>query len=237
MMNDTAGFDGGDNNPAIVLENVSFSRRKGRRRIEVLSGISGSFAARSRTVIVGRSGEGKSTIFDLIAGIALPDSGRVELCGRTISELNENERASLRLEHIGFVRQDFDLIRTLTAVENVEIPLRLRGVARAEARERAHAALNRLSLSRRVDHLPRELSGGEQQRVALARAVVGEPSVVLADEPTGSLDTGLRDEALDALIEAVGERTLVVVTHDDAVAERIRAQRRRLIEGALGEPE
>ena len=139
----------------------------------------------------------------------------------------------MRTERRGFVRQDFDLIRSLTATQNVAVPLRLRGISKRESLDRAHAALSRLGLDRRAQHLPRELSGGEQQRVSLARAIVGEPEIVLADEPTGSLDVELRDQALDVLNEAVGESTLILVTHDAEVCRRLGARQLRLAKGVL----
>jgi len=217
----------------IELDRVHFAHRKRRRSVEVLSGASLVLERGSRTAIIGRSGEGKSTILDLISGVRVPDQGDVRVLGRPMSSAGENERAQFRLSHFGFVRQDFDLIQTLTACQNVAVPLRLRGVPKQESFERARVALASLGLERRLQHLPRELSGGEQQRVSIARAIVGNPEIVLADEPTGSLDAELRDHALDLLQEAVGTSTLVVVTHDEGICERIGARRMRLADGVL----
>lgn len=193
---------------AMALVRIGVTPRRVRRFARLLSGLS---------VIVGR----------------VPEEGEARVLGDRMSAMGENERARLRLAHFGFVRQDFDLIRSLTATQNVAVPLRLRGISKRESLDRAHAALSRLGLDRRAQHLPRELSGGEQQRVSLARAIVGEPEIVLADEPTGSLDVELRDQALDVLNEAVGESTLILVTHDAEVCRRLGARQLRLAKGVL----
>jgi putative ABC transport system ATP-binding protein len=176
---------------------------------------------RGETVaIVGPSGAGKSTLLALLAGLDVPTSGSVWLAGHEISRLGEDERAALRAAHVGFVFQSFHLVPSLTALENVMLPLEL--ARRRDARAQALATLERVGLAGRAGHYPRQLSGGEQQRVALARAVVGRPAVVFADEPTGNLDanTGERIARLLFELNASASTTLVLVTHDHALAAR-----------------
>jgi putative ABC transport system ATP-binding protein len=160
--------------------------------------------------IVGSSGSGKSTLLGLLAGLDLPSSGDVELAGHNLTNLDEDQRARVRAEHVGFVFQSFQLLDNLNALENVMLPLELDG--RRDARERARDLLERVGLGQRLTHSPRQLSGGEQQRVAIARAFAAEPAVLFADEPTGNLDSH------------TGERsaTLVLVTHDERLAHRCR---------------
>ncbi|MFO1400425.1 MAG: ABC transporter ATP-binding protein [Steroidobacteraceae bacterium] len=177
--------------------------------------------ARGETVaIVGPSGAGKSTLLALLAGLDVPTSGSVWLAGQEISRLGEDERAALRAAHVGFVFQSFHLVPSLTALENVMLPLEL--AHRSDARAQALAMLERAGLAARAGHYPRQLSGGEQQRVALARAVVGRPAVVFADEPTGNLDaaTGERIARLLFELNAAAQTTLVLVTHEPALAGR-----------------
>ncbi len=170
--------------------------------------------------IVGPSGAGKSTLLALLAGLDVPTSGSVWLAGHEISRLDEDQRAALRAAHVGFVFQSFHLVPSLTALENVMLPLEL--ARRADARVQALAMLERAGLGARAGHYPRQLSGGEQQRVALARAVVARPAVVFADEPTGNLDaaTGERIAGLLFELNASAATTLVLVTHDRALAAR-----------------
>jgi putative ABC transport system ATP-binding protein len=175
--------------------------------------------------VLGRSGTGKSTLLNLIGGLDDPSSGRVELLGQDLARLSERERSTLRARHLGFVFQFFNLIPTLTARENVELPLALNGVSTQQARERAGALLAELEISGGADRFPDELSGGEQQRVAIARAVVHEPAIVLADEPTGNLDLDTGRVVLELLNGICRRRgtTLVVATHSDevlAIADR-----------------
>ncbi|MDT4855927.1 putative ABC transporter ATP-binding protein [compost metagenome] len=170
--------------------------------------------------IVGRSGSGKSTLLGLLAGLDLPSDGNVALAGHNLSELDEDQRARVRAEHVGFVFQSFQLLDSLDALENVMLPLELEG--RADARERARALLERVGLGQRLTHYPRQLSGGEQQRVAIARAFAAEPDVLFADEPTGNLDSHTGERISDLLFELNQERgaTLVLVTHDERLAHR-----------------
>ena len=170
--------------------------------------------------IVGASGAGKSTLLALLAGLDTPTSGRVLLAGQDLTALNEDGRAKLRAERVGFVFQSFHLIPALTALENVMLPLELAG--RPEARRGARESLERVGLGARVGHYPKQLSGGEQQRVAIARAFVASPAVLFADEPTGNLDadTGGRVGQLLFDLNATSQTTLVLVTHDRALAGR-----------------
>ncbi|RJG09620.1 ABC transporter ATP-binding protein [Pseudomonas cavernicola] len=170
--------------------------------------------------IVGTSGSGKSTLLGLLAGLDLPSAGEVTLAGRSLSTLNEDQRARVRAEHVGFVFQSFQLLDSLNALENVMLPLELEG--RRDARERARNLLERVGLGQRLSHSPRQLSGGEQQRVAIARAFAAEPDVLFADEPTGNLDSHTGQRICDLLFELNQERgaTLVLVTHDERLAHR-----------------
>ncbi|AQZ33641.1 putative ABC transport system ATP-binding protein [Pseudomonas sp. NFACC19-2] len=170
--------------------------------------------------IVGASGSGKSTLLGLLAGLDLPSGGAVLLAGKNLSELDEDQRARLRAEHVGFVFQSFQLLDSLNALENVMLPLELEG--HADARQRARALLERVGLGQRLTHYPRQLSGGEQQRVAIARAFAAEPDVLFADEPTGNLDSHTGERISDLLFQLNQERgtTLVLVTHDERLAHR-----------------
>jgi putative ABC transport system ATP-binding protein len=170
--------------------------------------------------IVGSSGSGKSTLLGLLAGLDLPSDGTVALAGHDLGALDEDQRARVRAEHVGFVFQSFQLLDSLNALENVMLPLELEG--HADARQRARALLERVGLGQRLTHYPRQLSGGEQQRVALARAFVAEPDVLFADEPTGNLDSHTGERISDLLFELNRERgaTLVLVTHDERLAHR-----------------
>ncbi|MGY3264096.1 ABC transporter ATP-binding protein [Lysobacter sp. HA35] len=182
--------------------------------------------------VVGASGSGKSTLLSLLAGLDVPSSGRVLLDDAPLSSLDEDGRARVRGEKVGFVFQNFQLLPSLTALENVMLPLELRGDADAEAP--ARSILQRVGLSERLGHYPRQLSGGEQQRVALARAFVTRPGLLFADEPTGNLDTRTGAAIIELLFElnAQAGTTLVLVTHDDALATRC-GRRLRLDAGRL----
>lgn len=170
--------------------------------------------------IVGSSGSGKSTLLGLLAGLDLPSSGQVCLMGHDLASLDEDQRARIRAEHVGFVFQSFQLLDSLNALENVMLPLELEG--RHDAHDRARQLLERVGLGRRLLHYPRQLSGGEQQRVAIARAFAAEPDVLFADEPTGNLDSHTGQHITDLLFALNQERgtTLVLVTHDERLAQR-----------------
>lgn len=188
----------------------------------VLDGADARFHAGEVVAIVGRSGSGKSTLLNLVSGIDRPDSGEVEISGRLITSLGEPERTLFRRAHIGFVYQFFNLIPTLDVEENVRLPLELNGVRGAAARRRSAAILAEVGLGDRLHGAVDRLSGGERQRVAIARALVHEPTVVLADEPTGNLDEESASQVLRVLLSVTRarRRTLVLVTHDSWVARR-----------------
>jgi putative ABC transport system ATP-binding protein len=183
-----------------------------------------TIAAGETVAIVGPSGSGKSTLLGLLAGLDVPSSGRIYLNGSDLTTLDEDGRACLRGQNIGFVFQSFQLLNNLTALENVMLPLELAGDA--EATPRATAELQRVGLGARLQHFPRQLSGGEQQRVAIARAFVTRPGLLLADEPTGNLDAHTGHVIIDLLFElnALHHTTLVLVTHDPELAQRCRRQ-------------
>jgi putative ABC transport system ATP-binding protein len=171
------------------------------------------------TAVVGRSGSGKTTLLNLIAGLDNPTRGEVYVLGRKLSTMGESERLALRRDTLGFVFQSFGLLPLLTAAENIGVPLRMRSMGRREREERVAEALEWVGLTRRAKHRPYELSGGEQQRIAIARALAARPQIILADEPTGQLDSQTGRRILDLLRRVVAERgiTLVVVSHDPQV--------------------
>lgn len=190
-------------------------------RLDILQPVDLTIAAGERCAIVGPSGSGKTTLLALLAGLDLPSAGRLWLADQELTSLDEDARAALRRQRVGFVFQNFQLLGNLSALDNVALPLELRGDA--DARARARAMLARVGLAERARHYPPTLSGGEQQRVALARAFVGRPQVLFADEPTGSLDRASAEAVLELMFDlnrAAGT-TLVVVTHDDALAARV----------------
>jgi putative ABC transport system ATP-binding protein len=197
--------------------------------LAILSDFSCRVLGGETVAILGASGSGKSTLLGLLAGLDVPSAGRVIFRGEDLAQLDEDGRATLRGSHMGFVFQSFQLLPSLTALENVLLPLELAGVADAD--ERAHAALERVGLTPRLTHYPRQLSGGEQQRVAIARAFAPRPSILFADEPTGNLDAATGQRIIDLLfgLNAESGTTLVLVTHDATLAERCR--RRLHLEG------
>lgn len=188
--------------------------------LTILQGVSFQIAAGETVAVVGASGSGKSTLLALLAGLDLPSSGEVTLAGESLARLDEDGRARIRGEKVGFVFQSFQLLPALTALENVMLPLELRGDGDVEAP--ARAILERVGLGERLDHYPRQLSGGEQQRVAIARAFVTRPDVLFADEPTGNLDVGTGKAVAELLFELNAQigTTLVLVTHDERLAAR-----------------
>lgn len=196
--------------------------------LDILRDIDFSLAPRETAAIVGASGSGKSTLLSIIAGLDTPTRGTVRLAGEDLFALDEDARAELRARKVGFVFQSFQLMGNLTALENVMLPLELAG--RADARKAAGEMLARVGLSERLGHYPKVLSGGEQQRVALARAFVVQPAVLLADEPTGSLDFATGETVMNLMFDLNRElgTTLVLVTHDRGIAER--CERRITIE-------
>ncbi len=207
-----------------VLEarQVRKSFGEGEAAVEALRGVDLGVSAGEMLAIMGRSGSGKSTLLTLLGGVDVPTSGQILLEGTDLATLSDDERTLIRRRRIGFVFQAFNLLPILTAEENVALPLELDGVPESQARERALKMLELVGLSKRREHLPGKMSGGEQQRVAIARALVIEPAIVLADEPTGNLDSanGKRiTQVLRELVEQHGQ-TIVLVTHDPAVAEQ-----------------
>ena len=194
--------------------------------LTMLHDISFSVEEGESLAIVGTSGSGKSTLLSLLAGLDTPSSGTVHLMGRDISAAKEDERAQIRAQHIGFVFQSFQLIDHLNAQENVQLPLELKGMPRAEAAAKAQVWLEKVGLADRLRHRPKTLSGGEQQRVALARAFVTQPDILFADEPTGSLDEVTGQKIIDLLFSLNQDSgsTLILVTHDMALAKRCQRQ-------------
>jgi putative ABC transport system ATP-binding protein len=205
----------------IAIKNVTMRLKAAGHTISILDQITLDIAAKERVAIVGPSGSGKSTLLGLIAGLDRPTSGSIEIDGVDITRLSENDMARYRRRKIGYIFQSFHLIPTLTALENVTVPLELAGDG--EARNRAVHLLDSVGLHERIDHYPVQLSGGEQQRVAIARAFACRPPILLADEPTGNLDTVTGRqviELLDGMHRDYGT-TLVLVTHDQGLANRM----------------
>ena len=212
--------DGGRAAPIVSLRDIYKSYQRGKQVVPVLTAITFEIAEREFLALMGPSGSGKSTLLNLIAGIDRPDSGELHVAGDDIGALTERELADWRARHVGFIFQFYNLIPVLSALENVELPLLLTDLSRRERRERGELALAMVGLSDRMDHNPSELSGGQQQRVAIARALITDPTIVVADEPTGDLD---RESAIDVLKlmqrlnEEIG-KTIIMVTHDQRAA-------------------
>jgi len=209
-----------DPRTVVSLENVTKTYELGGT-VEALTDFSLELTEGSYTAVMGPSGSGKSTLLNLVGGLDTPTEGVVTVNGNDLTELTENERAGVRGSEVGFVFQTFNLMPRLTAVENVALPLSFLGIPRSERRERAESLLADVGLADRSDHRPAELSGGQRQRVAVARALAPEPAILLADEPTGNVDTetgdrvmGLFDELSDA------GNTILLVTHEHRIAER-----------------
>jgi putative ABC transport system ATP-binding protein len=205
--------------PVIALEDVTKVYRTGVIAVAALRGVSFTIDPGEYVSIMGPSGSGKSTLMHILGCLDVPTGGRYWLGGEDVSHMDEVELADVRNAHIGFVFQQFNLLPSLPAWRNVELPLIYAGMGRGERRRRAMDALARVGLADRVDHRPGELSGGQQQRVAVARALVGDPELILADEPTGALDSTSAEDVMTLFDElhAAG-RTLVVITHDADVA-------------------
>ena len=200
----------------IDLVNVSRLYHRGSDEIHALERVSLHVERQRFVALMGPSGSGKSTLLNVLAGLDRPNSGEVTVAGQRLNEMSEDELASFRAHTVGFVFQFFNLIPVLSAVENVELPLLLTSLSRAERRQRAETALRVVGLADRGTHRPRELSGGEQQRVAIARAIVSDPEIVVADEPTGDLDAKNAEEILSLLqtLRRDFGKTVVIVTHD-----------------------
>ena len=216
----------------LIAKDLEKTYHSGERALTVLRAVDLHIAEGDFVAILGPSGSGKTTLLGLLAGLDTPSRGTVHIAGTDLSPLTEDERARFRRATVGFVFQSFQLISSLTARENVQVPLELRGDR--DVGKRAAHLLARVGLGDRLDHYPTQLSGGEQQRVALARAFVNEPRILFADEPTGNLDAGT-GEAIIALLEELNRErgtTLVLVTHDPSLAERAR-RTIRLADGAV----
>jgi len=207
---------------AARLSNVEKVYGEGAHRVKVLEGIDLEVPAGDFVALMGPSGSGKTTLLNLIAGIDRPTAGRVEVAGQDVGAMGESALARFRARHIGFIFQFYNLIPVLTAYENVELPLLLTKLRRAEREKHVRSVLDIVGLSDRTHHYPRQLSGGEEQRVAIARAVVTDPTVLLADEPTGDLDARSAGEILTLLQRLNREfhKTIALVTHDPRAAER-----------------
>ena len=205
----------------IRARGLSKSYRRGSETLNVLDGLDLEMQAGRFYALMGPSGSGKTTLLNLIGALDRADSGELVVAGEDLSRLSKGELSRWRADHVGFVFQGFNLIPVLSALENVELPLLLAPLSRAERRERANYALELVGLADRAGHRPKQLSGGQEQRVAIARAVVTDPALVLADEPTGDLDRGSADQVLELLgrLNAELGKTILMVTHDPHAAE------------------
>ncbi len=212
---------------AVSVQNVRKVYQRDSQQLTVLDGINLEVPAGEFVALMGPSGSGKTTLLNLIAGIDRPSSGRVVVANTDLTPLSEGELAKWRSRNIGFIFQFYNLIPVLNAMENVELPLLLAALSSKERRDRAMTALRIVGLEDRYKHYPRQLSGGQEQRVAIARAIVTDPSVLVADEPTGDLDSKSAEEILDLMQTFNKEfgKTIVMVTHDPRAAERAHVQR------------
>ena len=210
--------------PILRAQDLHKSYDLGRRLIEVLHGVSLEIGEGEFLSLQGASGTGKSTLLHLLGGLDDPTSGEVFASGQSLSAMSSARLAKWRNDEVGFVFQSYHLLPEFDALENVLLPARMAHANRAESQKRAESLLERVGLAKRMSHLPAELSGGEQQRVALARALINRPQLLLADEPTGNLDSKTGGEVLDLLCELQSEAnlTMIIVTHDDKVAKRAR---------------
>jgi predicted ABC-type transport system involved in lysophospholipase L1 biosynthesis ATPase subunit len=207
----------------------------GTRPVVALDRLDLQIDAEDRVAILGRSGSGKTTLLNLLAGLDRPTSGQLTVAGHALESLTSAEMASYRRQSIGVIFQSFQLIPQRSAFQNVELPLLLDGVPRSERVRRVRDSLQRVGLSDRATHRPWQLSGGEQQRVAIARAIVGRPSLLLADEPTGNLDSKTADAISSLLLDVIAENktTLVLITHDPMLAQRCANRVLRMVDGRL----
>ena len=220
----------------VDLDRVTKNYRRDKFDIEVLAGVTFSVPEGGFVALMGPSGSGKSTLLNLLAGIDRPTSGSLAVAGQDIARLNESELASWRHRHIGFIFQFYNLIPVLTAFENVELPLTLTRLSKADRKRKVETALEVVGLGDRMKHFPRQLSGGQEQRVAIARAIVTDPDLLLADEPTGDLDAKSAEDVLALLAQLNQDfaKTIVMVTHDPRAAARAKTvlhlEKGRLVE-------
>ena len=214
------------NGTMIKVDHVSKSYRRDSIEIPVLRDISIDVPGGEFLALMGPSGSGKTTLLNLIAGIDRPNAGKVVVNGTEIGSLGESDLARWRARHVGFIFQFYNLLPVLTAFENVELPLLLTGLSRKEKREHVESALNLVGLGDRIHHYPKQLSGGQEQRVAIARAIVTDPTILVADEPTGDLDKTSAGEIMDLLdrLNKEFKKTIVMVTHDPRAAEKAHKQ-------------
>lgn len=220
--------------PIVTLSGIDKTFWRGKEPIAVLDKLDLDIPSGSFEALMGPSGSGKSTLLNIIAGLDRPTGGTVRVAGADLDRMSDRALAHWRSQTIGFVFQSFNLIPVLTAAENVELPLLLTNLSGAERKKRVATALRVVGLEDRMDHYPRQLSGGQEQRVAIARAIVNDPQIIVADEPTGDLDRKSADDVLtlmDKLNKELG-KTILMVTHDPAAAERASVQR-RLDKGTL----
>lgn len=205
----------------VEIQDISKIYNPGENEVRVLDHISLTIQKGEFVAIIGQSGSGKSTLMNMIGCLDVPTEGTYILNGQNVSKLSDNELSDIRNQEIGFIFQGFNLIANLTAQENVELPLIYRGVPKKERHELSVAALKKVGLAHRMDHRPSEMSGGQQQRVAIARAIAQAPPVILADEPTGNLDSASSMEILDILKQLHAEnRTVILITHDNDIAKQ-----------------
>jgi len=224
------------NHPILLAEHVRKRYTEGPQPVEVLKDVRLRLDGGQTLAIIGASGSGKSTLMHLLGGLDRADGGSVQVCGRDWAQMTPKAQGAWRNQHVGFVYQFHHLLMEFSALDNVAMPLRIRRVAAAPARDAAALMLQRMGLGARLHHRPGELSGGERQRVAIARALVTQPQLVLADEPTGNLDSEAAEVALDMLLDVAQAQgdAVIIVTHDAAVAARCQ-RRLRLAGGVLHE--
>jgi putative ABC transport system ATP-binding protein len=216
----------------IQLENVTKTYDAGENAVQALRGIDVAIAKGEFVAIIGPSGSGKSTLMHIVGCLDSPTEGKYWLDGQDVATLSARSLARIRNQKIGFVFQTFNLLPRATILKNVELPLLYAGISREQRRERAMAVLERVGLGNRAKHRPNELSGGQRQRVAIARSLVNNPSLVLADEPTGNLDQKTGSEIIDIFQNLAGEETIILVTHDPAIADRTN-RRIRIVDGLV----
>jgi putative ABC transport system ATP-binding protein len=216
----------------IQLEEISKTYDAGENAVQALRGVDVAIQEGEFVAIIGPSGSGKSTLMHIVGCLDSPSTGKYWLDGQDVAELTARQLARIRNQKIGFVFQTFNLLPRATVLKNVELPLLYAGLSRGERRERAMAALERVGLGNRSKHRPNELSGGQRQRVAIARALVNNPSLVLADEPTGNLDQKTGSEIIDIFAALAGQETIILVTHDPTIASRT-GRRIKIVDGSI----
>lgn len=221
--------------PLIKIENIHKIYNPGENEVRALDGIDLNIHKGEFVAIIGHSGSGKSTLMNMLGCLDVPTSGNYYLNGHDVSELTDNQLSDIRNKEIGFIFQGFNLVANLDAVGNVELPLIYRGISKQRRRKIAVEALKKVGLSSRLKHKPNELSGGQQQRVAVARAIAAQPPIILADEPTGNLDTKSTKEIMDILKGLyTGGRTVIIITHDDEIALQVNRVV-RIIDGRIAD--